>query len=433
MQSLRPDPYRQKAAQRDVSTEDAKKQDHPRRIEERSSQKRREDEGRRWPHAPECVKRAAPVHPAQRPHRKGGSQGDDRHRRSCPGKAQALKHARIVEKGDGVRVTCARLRCDFGVRCDSSDPAVAFAHRGWPRQYADSVRPSFRVAPWIVAIGVALGSPRAGAAPRGAPDASSAPAPAAGGQTFVPADVVHRLKSGDDAAIKDALDEVRLAGKAGAAAAPVIVELLRAGLSPTLTQAALETLGDTESTAASEVVAGYARHRNVVLRRAAVEALAKTRGTWASRALRTALSDSDPTVRGLSATALGDLKVREAIPDLFAALDRDVAEAAASIGELCTGHECEQLVAKLGSLPFDVVTSGLDELLLRPPSEISDGTKLTIVGRIRELGTAEANHFLKGLQAKWPQKSSRHVKQAIDQAVLATEGSPGADGRETAP
>ena len=149
--------------------------------------------------------------------------------------------------------------------------------------------------------------------------------------------------------------------------------------------------------------------------------------------LRAALSDSDAAVRGIAATALGDMKVREAIPDLFAALDRDVAEAAASIGELCTGQECERLVAKLGSVPFDIVTSGLDEVLLRSSAEVSDEMKLSIVGRVRELGTAEANHFLKGLQAKWPQKGSRHLRQAIDQAVLATEGSPGADGRETAP
>jgi len=310
------------------------------------------------------------------------------------------------------------------------------------------MRASIRSARWILAIGVVLWSPVDGAAsaaveggaPAGAASAAAqggAPAGAAssapGTPTLAPTDVLHRLKSGDDAAIKDALDEVRTAGKAGAAAVPVIVDLLRSGLPPSLTRAALETLGDTESPSASEVMAWYARHRDVTLRRAAVEALAKTRGAAATRALRAALSDSDAAVRGLSATALGDMKVREAIPDLFAALDRDVAEAAVSIGELCTGHECDQLVAKLGSLPFDVVTSGLDEVLLRSSAEVSDAMKLSIVGRVRELGTAEANHFLKGLQAKWPQKGSRHVRQAIDQAVLATAGSPGADGRETAP
>lgn len=310
----------------------------------------------------------------------------------------------------------------------------AFAPSRAQGQYWPPVRASIPVIRWTVAIGMLLGSAAAGAQPAPPSRAVTPPStPSAPAPTLARAEVVNRLKSGNDAAIKDALDEVRMAGRGGAAAVPVIVDLLRAGLSPALTQAALETLGDTENSAASEIEAWYARHRDAAIRRAAVEALAKTRGPVASRALRTALSDSDPAVRGLSATALGELKVHDAIRDLFAALDREVGEAAASIGELCSGRECEQLVAKLGTLPFDVVTSGLDEVLLRPPAEITDEMKLMIVGRLRELGTAEANHFLKGVQAKWPAKGSRRIKQAIDQAVLATAGSPGADGRETAP
>lgn len=293
------------------------------------------------------------------------------------------------------------------------------------------------VAPWIVTTCVLFGPPFApaaaapGAAPQSRPAAPSKPA--VGPATVAPADVLNRLRSGDDARIKDALDEVRTAGRGGATAVAAIVDLLRSGLPAALTQAAIDTLGDTESGAASEVVAWYAHHRNVALRRAAVGALAKTRGAPAINALRAALSDADPTVRGLAATALGDLKVHEAMSDLFAALDRRVDEAAVSIGELCAAKECERLIGKLGALPFDVVTSGLDEVLMRPPAEISDEMKLGIVGRLRELGTAEVNHFLKGVRAKWPPKGSARVRQSIDQAVLATAGSPGADGSETSP
>jgi hypothetical protein len=319
---------------------------------------------------------------------------------------------------------------------NSSCDGEAFAPYRRQRQYSAPMRASIRGAR-VMMVGLLLAG-LTGVARAAPPDQPAAPVkpastPTGGGATFVTADVLNRLRSGDNASIKGALDDVRMAGRNGAAAVPGIVELLRAGLPANLTLAALQTIGDTESAAASEVVAWYARHRDVALRRAAVEALAKVRGAAASKALRAALSDSDPAVRGLAATALGDMKVREAIPDLFAALDRDVPEAAASIGELCSGHECEQLAAKLGSLPFDVVTSGLDEVLLRPPAEISDEMKLSILGRIRELGTAEANHFLKGVQTKWPTKGSHRVKQAIDQAVLATAGSPGSDGRETGP
>jgi hypothetical protein len=135
----------------------------------------------------------------------------------------------------------------------------------------------------------------------------------------------------------------------------------------------------------------------------------------------------------VAATALGAMKARDAVHDLFAALDRKVPEAAASLGALCDAAECERLADKLGSLPFDVVTTGLDEVLLRPAPEVNDDLKIKVVGRVRELGTAEAHHFLKGVQARWPARGSRRVKQAIDQAVLATANSPGSDGSEVAP
>ena len=164
------------------------------------------------------------------------------------------------------------------------------------------------------------------------------------------------------------------------------------------------------------------------LRRAAVQALARTRGVVAVKTLRAALSDPDPGVRGFSATGLGSMKARDAVVDLFVALDHRVAEAAASIGQLCTSNDCERLASKLGTVPFDVVTSGLDQVLFRPANDVSDDVKIKIVGRMRELGTAEANRFLRDVQTKWPATWSQHVKQSIDQAVMATSGSPGASG-----
>jgi HEAT repeat protein len=239
------------------------------------------------------------------------------------------------------------------------------------------------------------------------------------------ADAVKRLRSGDPALVKSALDDVRVAGKAGAPAVPAVDLLLEHGLSPDLTQAAIDTLGDTESEVASVTVAWYARDRNVVLRRSAVQVLARTRGAAAIKALRVGLSDPDPAVRGLSATGLGTLKAKEALGDLFVALDHKVAEASPAIGQICVGSECDKLAAKLGSQPFVVITSGLDLALFRVSADVSDDIKIKIVARVRELGTGEANRFLYDVQAKWPKKGSQRVKQAIDQAVLATSGSPG--------
>jgi HEAT repeat protein len=156
-----------------------------------------------------------------------------------------------------------------------------------------------------------------------------------------------------------------------------------------------------------------------------VSALGRTGGSVAIPTLRAALSDPDPGVRALAATALGGLKANAAVGDLFAALDHKVTEAARSIGMLCLGAECDRLAQKLGQVTLDVAVAGLEPALLRPAEDVNDEVKIQIVGRVRELGTADANHFLRGVQTKWPARKSPRVKQAIDQAVFATSASPG--------
>lgn len=234
--------------------------------------------------------------------------------------------------------------------------------------------------------------------------------------------IVTKLKSGDEGQIKEALDDARLAGPGASAAAPAVADVLARGLSSGMTQSAIETLGDLESEAGSSAIAPFATHRNPKIRRAAAKALTRTKGAAAGAALKRALSDSDPVVRGTAASGLGALKAKDAVPELFVALDHRVNEAAASIGQLCNVEQCEQLAAKLGKLPFDVVTGGLDQVLFRPATEINDDAKVKIVGRIREQGTIEGNKFLRDVQKRWPATGSKRVRQVIDQAVMATAG-----------
>lgn len=235
-------------------------------------------------------------------------------------------------------------------------------------------------------------------------------------------ELAQKLEGGDEAAAKAALDDVKLAGKAAAAAVPAIKKLLDGGASLALAEAALETLGETESPDAAAAIAPYAGHRNPRLRRAAMKGLIRAKGPQSVPTLRRSLSDPDAQVRGLAATGLGALKARESTADLVVALDHKVTEAAASVGQLCTPAECDALTARVGRLPFDVVTSGLDQVLFRPAEDMPDDAKIKVVGRLRELGTMEANKFLKDVQGRWPKTWSPRVRQALEQAVLATSG-----------
>ena len=233
------------------------------------------------------------------------------------------------------------------------------------------------------------------------------------------------LESGDEKRMSRALEELEKAGEGAKDAAPLVQALLDRGASLKVLALALNAAGAMKQMTSSASVAPYVKHRAPEVRRAAAKALIKTRGPDAVKALRQALRSGDAVVRGTAATGLGSLLAREALADLFNALDHNVAEAAASIGQLCAPEECEKFAVRLGKQPFDVMTSGFDQILFRPATDMPDDQKIRIVGRLRELGTKDAGTYLADVAERWPKDWSRRVKQAIDSAVKATGGSRG--------
>lgn len=231
-----------------------------------------------------------------------------------------------------------------------------------------------------------------------------------------------KLKADDPAEIRAALDEIRVAGRSASHLAGDVAALLDRGVSRPLTEAALETLGDLEVESVAASVVPYTLHRDVKIRRLAVQTLVRCKGAVAVRALRQRLGDADGMVRGTAASGLGAMKAKDALPDLFVAFDHKVAEAAAAIGQLCGPKECDDFGARLGRQPFEVMTGGFDQILFRPTSEVSDDAKIKVIGRVRELGTADANKFLRDVQKRLPKTASARVKQALEQAIQATGG-----------
>jgi HEAT repeat protein len=277
----------------------------------------------------------------------------------------------------------------------------------------------------LVASAAAPTLARAGGAKPPAKRADAASPPALTAATLA------KLKSSDPVELRAGLDDARLAGPKGAAAVPPIVALLHGGLTYPLAEAAIDTLGDIESSEGVVALVPYASHREAKVRRSAIRALARTPSgpavVLAAATLRAALSDPDSLVRSSAATGLGSLKAKAAVIDLFLALDHRVYEAAASIGQLCSVAECDALVSRLGKVPFDVISTGLDQVLFRPTAEVSDDAKLGVIHRVRDLGTRDANKFLHDVQGRWPKGGSPAVRRELDAAVLATLSSPGGD------
>ncbi len=236
------------------------------------------------------------------------------------------------------------------------------------------------------------------------------------------AKIQKELESGSESRILAALELVAQADEGGKPAVPHIEKLLARGTSAPIAVKALEVCGALKQQSSSAPIAPYVKHRVPDVRRAATRALVKTRGPAAISALRKALRSSDAQVRGTAATGLGAMGAKEALPDLFNALDHRVVEAAASIGQLCAPADCRKFAARLGKLQLDVMTSGFDQILFRAPAEMADDHKIEIVGKLRELGTKDAGNYLADVAERWPDNWSKKVKQAIDSAVKASGG-----------
>ena len=203
---------------------------------------------------------------------------------------------------------------------------------------------------------------------------------------------------------------------------PLVAEVLAKGGTPAILEEALKTAGKLKSPSLSPAVAPYVQHRTEEIRRAAARTLIKTKGSAAIDALSKALRSQDASVRGTAATGLGELGAHEAMKDLFTAFDHGVAEAASSIGQLCSPAECEKYAERTGRVTFDVMQTGFDQILFRPATEISDEDKIKLVGKLRELGTVEIGKYLADVGERWPKDWSKKVKQAIDSAARAAAG-----------
>ena len=196
-------------------------------------------------------------------------------------------------------------------------------------------RPS--AAALLAVVAIALGGAAVHAKP---PPAADIP------QTVpLPADAIKRLKSGDAAGSRARSTTCACRPRRARRRSPPS-PTCSAWADAGLTQAAIEPLGDTGNEGAARrwpCTRATATDRPAVARSGA---LAKTRGPAAVKALRASLSDPDAGVRGLAATGLGSMKAKDAVGDLFVALDHKVAEAAASIGQLCSRRRLREVRGK---------------------------------------------------------------------------------------
>ncbi|HYQ40541.1 MAG TPA: HEAT repeat domain-containing protein [Polyangiaceae bacterium] len=223
------------------------------------------------------------------------------------------------------------------------------------------------------------------------------------------------LESGDEARVLAALDEIEQAGDRKAA--PLVEALLSRGANSAVLVRAIAVAGTLGAPSSSSALAPYVRHRAPEVRHAAARSLARTKGSVAVSALREALRGNDPTLRSAAATGLGTLDAKEAVPDLFVVLPKEVPEAAGAIGVLCRGDECKRFVGLLGKLPFEVMESGFLPLLLRTDAEAPDAAKLQLIEQLRRMATQKSGALLATALASYPANGNPKIRAAIDAAI----------------
>jgi hypothetical protein len=157
-------------------------------------------------------------------------------------------------------------------------------------------------------------------------------------------------------------------------------------------------------------------------------ALAATGGAESTIAFRDGLRQSDPFVRDASARGLGQTGAKEAIGDLFLALERGVSAAAPAIGTLCGPADCVKLAGRLGPQGAPALAACMDPVFFRQVP-LPDETLAIIVRDLRALETKDSSAYLASILSRWPKKGSQKVREVLGRERAAAAEPPAGGAR----
>jgi hypothetical protein len=222
--------------------------------------------------------------------------------------------------------------------------------------------------------------------------------------------------------------------------------LLFEGLPDASTDRILERFGERARPTALDALERMARHRRPEARVRALRAIAAIgvadpkldAGT--SKLLAAALRDSDTTVRGAAASALGARFERldggksrapsttdAAVVDvLLRAVARGVPEAARAAGFATPEAELPKLHASLTGLPLTAALDAYDAALAR--KTLSEAAKLDVIARLGEIATPATKTFLASVIAARRFAPTSRLQRALIDTEKRIELKPAATG-----
>lgn len=229
-------------------------------------------------------------------------------------------------------------------------------------------------------------------------------------------EAVQRLQSGNADEISDAVDALTRIGTAEVI--PPLVELIHSGLPDDLLERVVTKLGIIARPESIDELSALMHHRRSSVRQRAVEALAHIRDPRVRGLIESGLRDSDAGVRSESARALATINARPSVELLLRAFERNVPEAAESIGALGDAAAADRLLESVGHHPLGVLLPGFRRFLDR--RDITDPVKLRIVEQlVSRSPTRQVKEFLqewvRSLPARDRSRSRARAEIAIRQ------------------
>lgn len=237
--------------------------------------------------------------------------------------------------------------------------------------------------------------------------------------------VTPKLDSANADEVREALD--LLVAMDDPRVVPPIAALLRSGRQDRITDRALNALKVLAAPQSIDVLAEFRNHRRAGARRRAYQALAAIEDRRIPGLLERGLRDSDRSVRGAAALALGEVGSEANLDILFVAFERNVVEAAIAIGKLGGNGSIARYTEFLGREPLGVMLSGYHEYLRR--DDISIAKKTEIVERLGEVSGTMVRRFLQEYLGTFPDgrirnRELRELKEVVEQTIrrIPTEG-----------
>ena len=229
--------------------------------------------------------------------------------------------------------------------------------------------------------------------------------------------VLPRLRSQDPDEVREAIDLLTIIDRPEVV--PPLADLIRSGQPDVITDRAIQALERVADPSAIDVLTELLQHRRSGARRRAYVALAAIEDPRVRSLLERGLRDSDRSVRGAAALALGEIGATESLELLFRAFERNVVEAAIALGQLGDAAAVERYHAFLGQEPLGVMLTGYDAFLRR--EDIAIDVKKAIVDRLGEVAGVTVRRFLQDYLRSFPDRirdrGPRELKALVEQTI----------------